>query len=153
MKTLNSQRNAKYEKFKPKIVTDIREGDIFYNSQGNLTIIQSVHCSGSRVKLEAETGTIWHEYRVRILHRVKQGVYTNYAIESKTIKTETKNETKNQITTDRQSEGSKAIKKQISPRRITIASPLIGNPISISDRRRQVRTIKISEVSICTRYY
>lgn len=153
MKTFISQKYAKYKKFKPRLVRDIREGDVFYNSQGNLTLIQCVHGSGSRVKLESETGTIWHDDRLNVLHRVIQGVYTDYAIEDITIKTETKNETKSPITTDGESKRNKAIKKQISSRRIAIASPLIGNTISISDRRRQVRTIKISEVSICTRYY
>lgn len=142
------------------MVKHIREGDIFYNSQGNLTIIQQVDNSGYRVKLESETGTIWHDDRQNILHRTIQGIYTDYATEkilkSKTIEYQNNrisNETQSTITIDGQSKGNKAIKKQVSSRRIAITSPLIGNSISIGNRRRQIRDIEISQVSIRTRYY
>jgi hypothetical protein len=69
------------------------------------------------------------------------------------IKTKNKDEKTSKITTNRKSKGSKAITKQVGSRRVTIASPLIGNSIPASPIRRQIREIEILCVSVSARHY
>jgi hypothetical protein len=56
----------------------IRVGDTFANSHGNVTEVMNIHSSGKRARLEVSTSTVYHADIIDIKHRIADGTYINY---------------------------------------------------------------------------
>ncbi|MGK2864669.1 MAG: hypothetical protein ACSLE0_22255 [Chitinophagaceae bacterium] len=132
----------------PKTKKDLCIGDTFSNTQGYLTTVVGFFSSGNSVKLESITGTKWFDDTQNVIARLHNNHYTNFKRTNKTIKTIEKDDTQRTIEPNNGTKELKTAIKSYSPRKIAIASQLVGNPIANRIKRGRVGEFKICQISI-----